>query len=49
MRHDGSRLDPYVFTGSIDSAVVIACIDNFCKQLSRPTTHRFTGAPSLKR
>jgi hypothetical protein len=38
MRHDGSRLDPDVFTGSIDSAVAIACIDNFCKQLSRPTT-----------
>ena len=45
MRHDGSRLDPYVFTGSIDSAVVIACIDNFCKQLSRPTTLVIDNAP----
>ena len=45
MRHDGRRLDPYVFTGSIDSSVVIACIDKFCKQLSRPTTLVIYNAP----
>jgi transposase len=38
-------LDPYVIEGTIDSAVVIACIDNFCQKLTRPTTLVIDNAP----
>lgn len=45
MSHDGTRLDPYVVEGTVDSAVVIACIDNFCRKLTRPTTLVIDNAP----
>ncbi len=45
MRHDGEHLDPYVTQGTVDSAVVIACIDNFCQKLTRPTTLVIDNAP----
>lgn len=45
MRHDGEHLDPYVTQGTIDSEVVIACIDNFCKKLKRSTTLVIDNAP----
>jgi hypothetical protein len=45
MRHDGTHLDSYVTQGTIDSAVVIACIDNFCQKLTRPTTLVIDNAP----
>jgi hypothetical protein len=45
MRHDGTHLDPYVTQGTVDSSVVIACIDNFCQNLIRPTTLVIDNAP----
>ena len=45
MRHDGEHLDPYVIEGTVDSNVVIACIDNFSKKLVRPTTLVIDNAP----
>lgn len=45
MKHDGTHLDPYVFEGTIDTSIVIACIDNFCNQLTRPTTLVIDNAP----
>ena len=45
MKHDGTHLDPYVTQGTVDSAVVIACIDNFCKKLTGPTTLVIDNAP----
>ena len=45
MRHDGACFDSYVTQATIDSLVVIACIDNFCKKLSRPTTLVIDNAP----
>lgn len=45
MRHDGEHLDPYVIEGTVDSSVVIACIDNFCRKLARPTTLVIDNAP----
>ena len=45
MKHDGTHLDPYVTEGAVNSAVVIACFDNFCKNLTRPTTVVIDNAP----
>ena len=45
MKHDGTHLDPYVTQGTVNSAVVIACIDNFCQKLTRPTTLVIDNAP----
>jgi hypothetical protein len=45
MRHDGTHLDPYVTQGTIDSSVVIACVDSFCQNLIRPTTLVIDNAP----
>ena len=45
MKHDGTHLDPYVFEGTIDTSVVIACVDRFCEKLTRPTTLVIDNAP----
>jgi hypothetical protein len=45
MRHDGKQLTPYVFEGAIDTEVVIACMDDFSKDLSIPTTVVIDNAP----
>jgi hypothetical protein len=45
MKHDGTHLDPYVTEGTVDAAIVIACMDNFCRKLTRPTTVVLDNAP----
>jgi transposase len=41
-----NQLDPYGFTGSITSAVVIACIDAFCKTCQKQTVIVMDQAPT---
>ena len=45
LRHDGEHLAPYVFEGAIDTATVIGCMNNFCRDLSKPTTVVIDNAP----
>ncbi len=32
------RFDSFVFEGSVNTSVVVACIDEFAKQIKKPTT-----------
>lgn len=43
--YQGERFDPYVFQDCIDADIVIACMNNFCKKLTRPTTVVIDNAP----
>lgn len=40
-----NELEPYIFTGSITSAVVIACIDEFCNTCQKKTVIVMDQAP----
>lgn len=43
--YQGARFDPYVFQGCVDAKIVIACMNSFCKKLTRPTTVVIDNAP----
>ncbi len=43
--YDGQSFDSYVFQGSIDAKIAIACIDSFAAKLTKPTTLVIDNAP----
>lgn len=43
--YQGQRFDSYVVNGCIDAAIVIMCLNSFCKNLKRPTTVVIDNAP----
>ena len=45
LRHDGEHFVPYVLQGTFDSSATIACVDNFCQNLRKPTTVVIDNSP----